>query len=245
MAPGGESGAGGSAWSGCPSRLALPQVADGVYTFRARARDAAGNTDPSPPRVTFLVSSWFIAQQVDSGAPSWQRSQQTQAVVQSLDGDVGSGASTGTGNGTGMGSSTAYLSPEFTTILTAPDYSCSLIAPANNLTERPSVSLLTSGAQPQSLPAPAAPSIGATTLYLYEGVAYNDTPGATASEGSSGRSQSTGGPGYGRYALVSQVVTVSFEAASGAPDATSQAEQRPFLLMLSYNVTGAVLDAVR
>jgi hypothetical protein len=44
-------------WQRCPEEYTSPQLADGEYTFEARARDRAGNADPTPATHVFTVDT--------------------------------------------------------------------------------------------------------------------------------------------------------------------------------------------
>jgi len=47
-------------WRGCASPKKVAQLDEGRHRFRARARDAAGNVDPSPAKDKFKVRSRFL-----------------------------------------------------------------------------------------------------------------------------------------------------------------------------------------
>lgn len=47
----------GGAWKECTSPKAYAMLADGGHTFRARATDQLGNTDPSPASRSFTVDT--------------------------------------------------------------------------------------------------------------------------------------------------------------------------------------------
>jgi Right handed beta helix region/Bacterial TSP3 repeat len=57
----------GAAWSACTSPRAYSVLASGSHTFDVRARDAAGNVDPTPASVT-----WLIAPPADTTPPDTQ-----------------------------------------------------------------------------------------------------------------------------------------------------------------------------
>jgi uncharacterized protein (TIGR03382 family) len=46
----------GAAWTGCSGSVDLPALALGEHRLKVRARDAAGNVDPAPPEVVWLVA---------------------------------------------------------------------------------------------------------------------------------------------------------------------------------------------
>jgi hypothetical protein len=45
----------GGAWAPCSSPYTTPHLADGQHSFRVRATDPAGNTDPTPAESTFTI----------------------------------------------------------------------------------------------------------------------------------------------------------------------------------------------
>ncbi|MFN8109215.1 MAG: hypothetical protein U0Y82_05115 [Thermoleophilia bacterium] len=47
----------GAGWSACGTPWAVGPLADGTHTLAARARDLAGNTDPSPAQVTLTIDT--------------------------------------------------------------------------------------------------------------------------------------------------------------------------------------------
>ena len=64
----------GAALAACPASYVAPALTDGPHTLTARARDAAGNPDPTPAEKTFTVDTQPPDTQIGSGAP-------TQALV--------------------------------------------------------------------------------------------------------------------------------------------------------------------
>jgi large repetitive protein len=61
-------------WTACPSAVDLDELADGEHVLRARSRDAAGNTDPTPAERTWTVDTQAPEISIDSGPTSGARS---------------------------------------------------------------------------------------------------------------------------------------------------------------------------
>lgn len=60
-------GAAEGAWTACTSTTSWSDLADGSYTFSARAKNAAGTVDPTPATRTFTVDTTAPQTMIDSG----------------------------------------------------------------------------------------------------------------------------------------------------------------------------------
>jgi hypothetical protein len=60
----------GSAWSGCSSPKAYSSLSTASHTFSVRAKDAAGNVDPSPASRTWTVASLQNVYSVPASVPT-------------------------------------------------------------------------------------------------------------------------------------------------------------------------------
>jgi hypothetical protein len=81
----------GAAFAPCTSPVAYSALADGAHSFKARATDVAGNTDPSPPSVNWTVDPNLLANGSFEGSlAGWSTWNSTASLAG--DGTVGSQA---------------------------------------------------------------------------------------------------------------------------------------------------------